>query len=166
MLEEYSKSTLTDFNGQYVRGAPENVPPDHFVDSRNLDLSRKGFGIRPGSSLLIDFLQQVNDIAQWISISGVPPYPVIGITPAGQILMYKGGIVSVLYTVSGATNFYTINYFGRLFISPTNTNGPVGNLLMLYLNPAGQTILREAAGDAPNSLTPMTAVVNSAGGQT
>lgn len=166
MLEEYSKSTLVEFNGQYVRGAPENVPPDHFVDSRNLDLSRKGFGIRPGSSLLIDFLQQVNDIAQWISISGVPPYPVVGITLTGAILMYKDGVVTQIYQVSGATNFYTINYFGRLFIEPTNPNGPVGNMLMLYINPSGQTIIREAGGDAPNSATPMTAVVNSSGGQT
>lgn len=165
MFEEFSKTTLENFNGQYARGAPENVPPDHFVDSRNLDLSRKGFGTRAGSSLFIDFLQQVNDIAQWISTTGVPPYPVVGITPTGHILIYKSGVVTDLYTANGATGFYTINYFGRLFISPINSNGPVGNVLMLYINPAGTTLIREIAGLPPMSKTAMTAVVNAAGGQ-
>ena len=161
MLEEYSKTTLKSFMGLYSRGSPEEVPSDHFIISQNNSFKPGSFGIRPGTSLLIDFLQQVNDIAEWVH--GDSPFPVLGITPTGDLLLRTVSSVTKLYNVPGATNFYTVNFFNRMFICPTNDSGPVGNLLMLYtFNDV--VAIRECGGSSP--MGAMTATVNAVGGVT
>lgn len=165
MLEDYTKLQVEGFRGFYRRGTPQDVPKDHFVDTRNLAFQPGNFGIRPGSSLFIDFGIKVNDISEWVPTNGSQPYPVLGIDDNGNFWLWQESGVTNLYTVAGATNFVAINYFGRLFICPTNAGGAVGNLIMLYY--VGNTpTIRPCGEDAPVATTAMTATVNSVGGQT
>jgi len=168
MLEEYQKlPPLKTFRGLYKRGTPEECPIDHFTDSQNLSFKPGNFGIRPGSSLKIDFGVAINDMVEWVPTNASPPYPVLGIDANGTFWLWQTTGVTNLYNVPNATNFVGVNFFGRLFICPTNASGAVGNLLHLYYPPNSTTpTIRPCGCDIPISNTAMTATVNTQGGQT
>jgi hypothetical protein len=163
MLENYNKTPVKNFRGLYRRGTPEEVPKDHFVDSRNLSFKPGSFGIRPGSSARLSFGTPVNDIAEWVNSLGQHLF--IGIDSNGTIWL-AGTPVTSLYNIPGATNFATAEFFGRLFICPTNIIGPVGNLLMLYDFTPYIPMIKECGEDIPISSTAMVATINASGGQT
>jgi len=168
MLEEYQQlPPLKTFKGLYRRGTPEECPIDHFTDSQNLSFKPGNFGIRPGSSLKLDFGVAINDMVEWVPTNASPPYPVLGIDENGNFWLWQTTGVTKLYNVPNATNFVGVNFFGRLFICPTNSSGAVGNMLHLYYPPNSTTpTIRPCGCDIPISNTAMTATVNTAGGQT
>jgi hypothetical protein len=125
---ECSKIPLKAFNGLYVNGSMDEVPSDHFVDSRNNAFKKGKFGIRPGSSLRYNIGFPVNNFAEWVT--GTFPAPIISIGANGNF--YINNSSTPLFTVTGATDFSCVNFYSSLFIIPKNSAGPVGNLLMLY----------------------------------
>ena len=129
---EQEKITLKSFKGIYANGTREEVPFDHFVDSRNNTYKKGNFGIRPGSSLRYNIGFPVNDFTEWVN--GTTPKPILSIDSSGNF--YLNNSNTPLYTVTGATDFFTVNYYSKLFICPCNSSGPIGNLLMLYYPPS------------------------------
>jgi len=125
---ECQKIPIKSFMGLYKNGTQEEVPADHFWDSRNNAFKKGKFGIRPGSSLRYNLDFPRNNFAEWVTNS--TPNPIISIDLIGNF--YFNNSNTPLFTVDGATDFFCVNFYSSLFICPCNGVGPVGNLIMLY----------------------------------
>ena len=125
---ECQKIPIKSFQGLYRNGTMEEVPPDHFWDTRNNAYKKGKFGIRPGSSLRYNIGFPVNDFVEWVT--GYTPSPIVSIDNNGNFYINNNPVP--LFNVPGATDFFTVNFYSSLFICPTNGIEPIGNLLMLY----------------------------------
>ena len=160
---------LTDFNGIWARGNPDEVPKDHLIDCLNFVLTSKGKCITRGNLVTSQALGAPNGEIVEMFQSSILPTPVstistdkirwITLDSSGNL--YLGSSGSVLKNLPSCVDFAGLNMFNRTFISPNYGRlGTKPNRLQIFYNYNGADLIRDAAGPAPRSATAMLAAAN------
>jgi hypothetical protein len=140
----------TGFKGLWRRGALDDVPSDHFVDSRNNCFDASGARSR---DKLISYLEQPN-IVRKLLYKPNPPYTgsnvprLIYLLNDGQ-LFDENYPADVLFTNVDMKDFALVNFFGRCYISFSDGKVGLDNEFLYVYNGTGPTGFRKAAGSAP-----------------
>jgi len=169
-MRDHEPLTIADFNGYYKRGDAEDVPPDHFIESNNIQFtSGTSFKTRFGiDAYQIPVSIALDDVLRIHPYTMQSQQSLLVLTSGGRIhhvlsptIVHMDILVKPLMT-----DFNTVSWAGRAYITPffTNANnqevGLQSEFLYVYLG-AG-IVARKAAGNAPTG-TPLVVTASGVG---
>lgn len=142
MLESHKPSIVTQFDGLFAKGAEHAIPLGHFRDCKNLTFVENGCETRLGTDLAVTIS----------SVRRIHTYERAGETPRLLILNNSGEIydslnlVTPILSIPGMTDFSTVTFFGRIYISPHNGQEGLPNEFIYVYD---GTTCRRAGGASP-----------------
>lgn len=163
-MRDHQPINITQFNGWWTRGNPEETPLDHFSDCGNLRyFGTATFTVRDG-------LGQSQDVAAPLSnIVRIANYPtqqgntILVLTSDGNLyhVINANTIYGPILSINAMTDFACAIYGGRAYITPFTTEvqgdinqerGLNGDYLYVYL---GAGITAHRAGGTPPTTSPV-----------
>jgi hypothetical protein len=153
---------LTQINGIWVRGNPDEVPQDHLIDCQNVALVSKGKWVTRNGLNTVQAIGYTNAHVVNFFQSSILPSPAA--TDTVDVLnwifmddasnLYVNSASSPLINLGGASDIAYLNLFNRTFISPNiGRLGFKTGYLQIYYSYNGNFLIRNAAGPAPRSTT-------------
>jgi len=156
-MRDHEPLTIEDFNGYYSRGDAEKVPPDHFIETNNIQFEsgnnfKTRFGIDPYQipiSIALDDVQRIHPYTMQSQQS------MLVLTTGGRIHhVLSPTIVHMdIFVRPLMTDFNSVSWAGRAYITPffTNSNNQEVGLQseFLYVYMGTGVAARKAAGLAP-----------------
>lgn len=165
-LEDYERKVFEDVGGLYQKGEEDNTPQDHFTDSLNVHHEISEWRTRDGlsSSIILGYQGNVRRFAFFNDI-------ILILDDNGNLYTYSARAgdtaTTPIINVPGAVDFSAIKILGKIFIAFHDGQfGLNGVNLKLFIPDStiiANDIIRDAAGLAPISATPIVAV-DGAGG--
>lgn len=177
-VRDHEPITISEFNGLWARGDPDNTPLDHFQDCENIKyIGVNSFKTRDGIGILQNLKIPLSDIKRFYNYPTVNGNTLIvlafnSLTNIGSIhhVIDSTTTYGPILSIVGMTDFAFFPYAGRAYISPFNTFS-VGGLNIekgllnefLYVYAGDGTNARKAAG---NPLSGSLTIANGAVGHT
>lgn len=143
-LDEYEKLTISQFNGLYKRGLPDECPIDHAICCENCTFTNQGeVSVRPG--LTASFALSQDTIRMFEAHTSSSGAVLLTLDSAGNL--YQNDVL--LYNNASMVDFVALNMFDKVFIAPIElTNTPSANLQVWD----GTNPIRDAAGLPPTGV--------------
>jgi len=156
-MRDHEPLAIADFNGYYKRGDAEDVPPDHFIETNNVQFTsgtdfRTRFGIDAYQipvSIALDDVQRIHPYTMQSQQS------LLVLTTGGNIHHVLSPTVVHLNILQKAlmTDFNSVSWAGRAYITPffTNSNNQEVGLQseFLYVYLGNGVPARKSAGSPP-----------------
>lgn len=111
---------FTSFKGLWVRGAVEDCPPDHLIDSQNNCFTQHGITSRDKTTTY----NNRTNVVRTAIYKPTPPFGgtniprVIALDSAGNL--WDLTLNTIIHTDGTWLDFALVNFFGRCYISPHN----------------------------------------------
>jgi len=167
-LPEDKVIELTQFNGIWARGNPDEVPQDHMIDCQNFALVSKGKCITRNGLNSFQAVVSANGHVTTFFESTILPAPIatdsvtafnwLYLDDTGTLYSTTGGSLTAL---GAGADFTSLNMFNRTFVSPYfGRMGSKQGYLQIYYNYNNTFILRRAAGPAPREDSAIFAAAN------
>jgi len=164
-MREHQPINLTQFNGLWARGNPEETPLDHFSDCNNLKyLGTATFTVRDGLGQSQDVAAPLSNILRFFNYPTQAGNTLLVLTEGGNIyhVINTTTIFGPILTIAAMTDFNCAIYGGRAYITPFTTEvqgainqerGLQNEFLYVYLG-TGLPAHR-AGGTPPSSVSPV-----------
>jgi hypothetical protein len=167
-LRDHEPIVLEDFNGLWVRGDPESVPSDHFMQADNIQYLHSGFETRDPIDKYQTTGQPIGKITRLYNYTMQTGQSILFLTEGGKIyhMVGNGPVVGPILTIPAMEDFGFVAYNGRGYITPFKTyvdaqgvNYELGlQNEFVYIYKGDGTPARRAAGIPPTG-TPMVAAL-------
>jgi len=177
-LRDHSPVVISEFNGLWQRGDPENAPLDHFEDCENIKfVGTSSFGTRDGIGISQDVAVPLSNVKRIYNYPIATGNTLIVLTfndatNTGSIhhVVNSTTVFGPLLSIVGMTDFAFVSYAGRAYISPFTTfvTGDLNiekglSSQFLYVYAGDGTAARKAAG---SPLAGALTIANGAAGNT